>query len=40
VIITIYVCIGTLQHANPRWTFGPAVLLLAAQLIEPFRAGG
>ena len=23
VIITIYVCIGTLQHANLRWTFGP-----------------
>jgi sterol desaturase/sphingolipid hydroxylase (fatty acid hydroxylase superfamily) len=24
VLITIYVCIGTLQHANLRWTFGPA----------------
>jgi sterol desaturase/sphingolipid hydroxylase (fatty acid hydroxylase superfamily) len=24
VLITIYVCIGTLQHANIRWTFGPA----------------
>jgi sterol desaturase/sphingolipid hydroxylase (fatty acid hydroxylase superfamily) len=24
VLITIYVCIGTLQHANVRWTFGPA----------------
>jgi sterol desaturase/sphingolipid hydroxylase (fatty acid hydroxylase superfamily) len=23
VLITIYVCIGTLQHANIRWTFGP-----------------
>jgi sterol desaturase/sphingolipid hydroxylase (fatty acid hydroxylase superfamily) len=23
-LITIYVCIGTLQHANLRWTFGPA----------------
>jgi sterol desaturase/sphingolipid hydroxylase (fatty acid hydroxylase superfamily) len=23
VIITVYVCIGTLQHANIRWTFGP-----------------
>lgn len=23
VLITIYVCIGTLQHANVRWTFGP-----------------
>ena len=24
VLITIYVCIGTLQHANLRWTFGAA----------------
>jgi sterol desaturase/sphingolipid hydroxylase (fatty acid hydroxylase superfamily) len=24
VLITSYVCIGTLQHANLRWTFGPA----------------
>ena len=24
VLITIYVCIGTLQHANIRWTYGPA----------------
>jgi sterol desaturase/sphingolipid hydroxylase (fatty acid hydroxylase superfamily) len=23
VLITIYICIGTLQHANLRWTFGP-----------------
>jgi hypothetical protein len=23
VLITIYVCVGTLQHANLRWTFGP-----------------
>ena len=23
VLITCYVCIGTLQHANLRWTFGP-----------------
>ena len=23
VLITIYVCIGTLQHANLRWRFGP-----------------
>jgi len=23
VLITIYVCIGTLQHANLRWNFGP-----------------
>jgi sterol desaturase/sphingolipid hydroxylase (fatty acid hydroxylase superfamily) len=30
VIITIYVCIGTLQHANLRWTFGPAGRLLVS----------
>jgi sterol desaturase/sphingolipid hydroxylase (fatty acid hydroxylase superfamily) len=23
VVITVYVCLGTLQHANLRWTFGP-----------------
>ncbi len=23
VLITTYVCVGTLQHANLRWTFGP-----------------
>jgi sterol desaturase/sphingolipid hydroxylase (fatty acid hydroxylase superfamily) len=23
ILITIYVCVGTLQHANLRWTFGP-----------------
>jgi sterol desaturase/sphingolipid hydroxylase (fatty acid hydroxylase superfamily) len=23
-LITIYVCVGTLQHANVRWDFGPA----------------
>ncbi|MGH3305977.1 MAG: sterol desaturase family protein, partial [Streptosporangiaceae bacterium] len=23
VLITSYVCVGTLQHANLRWTFGP-----------------
>ena len=23
VLITVYVCVGTLQHANIRWTFGP-----------------
>ena len=23
VLITAYVCVGTLQHANLRWTFGP-----------------
>jgi len=30
VIITIYVCIGTLQHANLRWTFGPAGRVLVS----------
>ena len=31
VLITSYVCIGTLQHANLRWTFGP----LGAVLVSP-----
>ena len=30
VLITIYVCIGTLQHANQRWTFGPAGRVLVS----------
>jgi sterol desaturase/sphingolipid hydroxylase (fatty acid hydroxylase superfamily) len=30
VIITIYVCIGTLQHANLRWTFGPVGRVLVS----------
>ena len=30
VVITIYVCIGTLQHANLRWTFGPLGLVLVS----------
>ncbi len=30
VIITIYVCIGTLQHANLRWTLGPAGWVLVS----------
>ena len=30
VLITIYVCIGTLQHANLRWTFGPLGLVLVS----------
>jgi sterol desaturase/sphingolipid hydroxylase (fatty acid hydroxylase superfamily) len=30
VIITIYVCIGTLQHVNLRWTFGPAGRVLVS----------
>ncbi len=31
VLITGYVCIGTLQHANVRWTFGP----LGKVLVSP-----
>ncbi len=30
VLITIYVCIGTLQHANIRWTFGPVGYLIVS----------
>ena len=30
VIITVYVCIGTLQHANLRWTLGPAGRVLVS----------
>jgi sterol desaturase/sphingolipid hydroxylase (fatty acid hydroxylase superfamily) len=30
VLITVYVCIGTLQHANVRWTFGPLGRLLVS----------
>ncbi len=30
VLITVYVCLGTLQHANVRWTFGPAGRLLVS----------
>src|SRR3984957_177362 len=31
VLITIYVCVGTLQHANLRWTFGP----LGRMIVSP-----
>jgi sterol desaturase/sphingolipid hydroxylase (fatty acid hydroxylase superfamily) len=31
VVITIYVCVGTLQHANLRWTFG----LVGRVLVSP-----
>ena len=31
VLITVYLCIGTLQHANLRWTFGP----LGRMLVSP-----
>ncbi len=30
VLITVYVCIGTLQHANVRWTFGPVGRLIVS----------
>lgn len=30
VLITCYVCVGTLQHANVRWTFGPVGYLLVS----------
>ena len=30
VLITIYVCIGTLQHANLRWTYGPVGRVLVS----------
>ena len=30
ILITTYVCIGTLQHANLRWTFGPASRVLVS----------
>ena len=29
-LITIYVCIGTFQHANLRWTFGPVGRVLVS----------
>jgi sterol desaturase/sphingolipid hydroxylase (fatty acid hydroxylase superfamily) len=30
VLITAYVCVGTLQHANLRWRFGPLGLVLVS----------
>jgi sterol desaturase/sphingolipid hydroxylase (fatty acid hydroxylase superfamily) len=30
VLITVYVCIGTLQHANLRWSFGPLGRLIVS----------
>jgi sterol desaturase/sphingolipid hydroxylase (fatty acid hydroxylase superfamily) len=30
VLITAYVCVGTLQHANLAWTFGPAGRILVS----------
>src|SRR5215831_17860790 len=36
VLITIYVCIGTLQHANLRWRFGPAGRVLVSPAYHRF----
>ena len=36
VIITVYVCIGTLQHANIRWSFGPAGRVLVSPAYHRF----
>ncbi|HEY1918552.1 MAG TPA: sterol desaturase family protein [Streptosporangiaceae bacterium] len=30
VLITAYICVGTLQHANLRWTFGPVGRLIVS----------
>jgi sterol desaturase/sphingolipid hydroxylase (fatty acid hydroxylase superfamily) len=36
VLITIYVCIGTLQHANLRWTFGPVGRVIVSPAYHRF----
>ncbi|HEU5420124.1 MAG TPA: sterol desaturase family protein [Streptosporangiaceae bacterium] len=36
VLITIYICIGTLQHANLRWTFGPAGKVIVSPAYHRF----
>ena len=36
VIITVYVCIGTLQHANIRWGFGPVGRVLVSPAYHRF----
>jgi sterol desaturase/sphingolipid hydroxylase (fatty acid hydroxylase superfamily) len=36
VLITVYVCIGTLQHANLRWSFGPAGWLIVSPAYHRF----
>src|SRR5712692_3880091 len=36
-LITIYVCIGTFQHANLRWTFGPVGRVLVSPAYRPGR---
>jgi sterol desaturase/sphingolipid hydroxylase (fatty acid hydroxylase superfamily) len=35
-LITVYVCIGTLQHANLRWTFGPAGRVIVSPAYHRF----
>jgi sterol desaturase/sphingolipid hydroxylase (fatty acid hydroxylase superfamily) len=36
VLITVYVCVGTLQHANLRWTFGPLGRVLVSPAYHRF----
>jgi sterol desaturase/sphingolipid hydroxylase (fatty acid hydroxylase superfamily) len=36
VLITIYICIGTLQHANLRWTFGPVGRVIVSPAYHRF----
>jgi len=36
VIITVYVCVGTLQHANIRWGFGPIGRVLVSPAYHRF----
>ncbi len=36
VLITVYVCVGTLQHANLRWSFGPAGWLIVSPAYHRF----
>jgi sterol desaturase/sphingolipid hydroxylase (fatty acid hydroxylase superfamily) len=36
VLITVYVCIGTLQHANLSWTFGPLGRVLVSPAYHRF----
>jgi sterol desaturase/sphingolipid hydroxylase (fatty acid hydroxylase superfamily) len=36
VLITLYICVGTLQHANLRWTLGPAGWILVSPAYHRF----
>jgi sterol desaturase/sphingolipid hydroxylase (fatty acid hydroxylase superfamily) len=36
VLITLYICVGTLQHANLRWTLGPAGWVLVSPAYHRF----